>query len=42
MLEYLVFVAAFAALVACAPYIRAMFKGEAKPNRVTWHHRHIH
>jgi hypothetical protein len=36
MLEYLVFVAAFATLVATFIYIRSMFKGEAKPNRVSW------
>jgi hypothetical protein len=36
MLEYLVFVAAFASFVAACLYIRAMFKGETKPNRVTW------
>jgi hypothetical protein len=36
MLEYLVFVAAFASFVAACVYIRAMFRGETKPNRVTW------
>ncbi|MGD6935178.1 MAG: hypothetical protein ACQCN5_13335 [Candidatus Bathyarchaeia archaeon] len=36
MLEYLVFVAAFASLAAAAAYIRFMFKGETMPNRVTW------
>ncbi|XHH09956.1 MAG: hypothetical protein ACFCUE_04825 [Candidatus Bathyarchaeia archaeon] len=36
MLEYLVFVAAFASLAAAAAYIRSMFKGNTMPNRVTW------
>jgi hypothetical protein len=36
MLEYLVFVAAFASLLAAAAYIRSMFKGNTLPNRVTW------
>jgi hypothetical protein len=36
MLEILVFAAAFASLVAAGLYIRAMFRGNAKPNRVTW------
>jgi hypothetical protein len=36
MLEYLVFVAAFATLVATYAYIRSMFEGGAKPNRVSW------
>jgi hypothetical protein len=36
MLAYLVFVAAFATLLATYAYIRSMFKGEAKPNRVSW------
>ena len=36
MLEYLVFVAAFASLAAAAAYIRSMFKGDTMPNRVTW------
>jgi hypothetical protein len=36
MLEYLVFVAAFATLVATYVYISSMFKGVAKPNRVSW------
>jgi hypothetical protein len=36
MLEYLVFVAAFATLLATYVYIRSMFKGGAKPNRVSW------
>ncbi len=36
MLEYLVYVAAFASLVAAVAYIRSMFKGDTLPNRVTW------
>jgi hypothetical protein len=36
MLEYLVFAAAFASLLGAALYIRSMFRGNAKPNRVTW------
>ena len=36
MLQYLVFVAAFLALIAAAAYIRSMLAGEAKPNRVSW------
>jgi len=36
MLAYLVFVAAFATLLATFVYIRSMFKGGAKPNRVSW------
>jgi hypothetical protein len=36
MLEYLVFVAAFATLLATFAYVRSMFKGGAKPNRVSW------
>jgi len=36
MLVYLVFVAAFATLVATYLYISSMFRGEAKPNRVSW------
>lgn len=36
MIERLAFVAAFAVLIAAGMYIRSMFKGEAKPNRVTW------
>lgn len=35
-MEYLVFVAAGAALVSAFIYIRSMFEGHAKPNRVTW------
>ena len=36
MLEYLVFVAALATLLAAFVYIRSMFRGGAKPNRVSW------
>ncbi|MCW3983627.1 MAG: hypothetical protein NWE96_06480 [Candidatus Bathyarchaeota archaeon] len=36
MFEYLVFVAAAASLTAALVYIRSMFRGETKPNRVTW------
>jgi hypothetical protein len=36
MLEYLVFVAAFGSMLATFVYVRSMFKGETKPNRVTW------
>jgi hypothetical protein len=36
MLEYLVVVAAFASLIAAIVYIRSMFKGNTKPNKVTW------
>jgi hypothetical protein len=36
MLEYLVFVTALATLAAAFVYIRSMFKGGAKPNRVSW------
>lgn len=36
MFEYLVFVAAFGSLLAAFAYIRSMFKGQTKPNRVTW------
>jgi hypothetical protein len=36
MFEYLVFVAAFTSLLAASVYIRSMFKGQTKPNRVTW------
>ena len=36
MLEYLVFVAAAGSLAAALVYIRAMFRGQTKPNRVTW------
>jgi hypothetical protein len=36
MFEYLVFVAAAATLMAAFVYIRSMFRGGAKPNRITW------
>lgn len=36
MLELLVFAAAIASLLAAGLYIRAMIKGKARPNRVTW------
>ncbi len=35
-LEYLVFVAAAISLLAAAVYIRSMFRGGAKPNRISW------
>jgi hypothetical protein len=36
MLEYLVFVAAFATLLSTFVYVRSMFKGSVRPNRVSW------
>ncbi len=36
MLEYLVFLAALATLLATFVYVRSMFRGGAKPNRVSW------
>jgi uncharacterized membrane protein HdeD (DUF308 family) len=36
MFEYLVLAAAFATLVGASLYIRSMFRGQTKPNRVTW------
>ncbi len=36
MLEFLVFVAALLTLTATFFYIRSMFRGYAKPNRVSW------
>jgi len=36
MLEYLVFVAAFASILATFVYMRSMLKGSTKPNRVSW------
>src|ERR1035437_8595899 len=36
MFGYLVFVAAFGSLLAAFVYILSMFKGQTKPNRVTW------
>ena len=34
--EYLVFVAAAGSLLAAIVYIRSMFRGQTKPNRVSW------
>ena len=36
MFEFLVLIAALFTLVAAIAYIRSMFKGQTKPNRVTW------
>jgi hypothetical protein len=36
MLEYLVVIAAIGSLAAALVYIRSMFMGNTKPNRVTW------
>jgi hypothetical protein len=36
MIEYLVIAAAIATLLAAFAYIRSMFKGGAKPNRISW------
>ena len=36
MLEYLVFIAASATLLSTFVYVRSMFNGGAKPNRVSW------
>jgi hypothetical protein len=36
MLEYLVIAAAVVSLFAAIAYIRSMFRGNTKPNRVTW------
>jgi hypothetical protein len=36
MFEYLVFVAAIASLLAASVYIRSMFVGVTKPNRMSW------
>jgi hypothetical protein len=36
MFEFLVLIAASATLIAAIAYIRSMFKGQTKPNRVTW------
>ncbi|MGE5574845.1 MAG: hypothetical protein ACM3UL_01805 [Ignavibacteria bacterium] len=36
MLEYSVIIAAFATLLGASVYVRSMFKGQTKPNRVTW------
>jgi hypothetical protein len=36
MFEYLVIIAAVASMLAALVYIRSMFTGRTKPNRVTW------
>jgi hypothetical protein len=36
MFEFLVLIAASATLIAAVAYVRSMFKGQTKPNRVTW------
>jgi hypothetical protein len=36
MYEFLVLIAALATLIAAIAYVRSMFKGQTKPNRVTW------
>ena len=36
MLEYLVIIAAAASMLAALVYVRSMFTGRTKPNRVTW------
>lgn len=36
MIEYLIYAAVAATLLAAFAYIRSMFKGGAKPNRVSW------
>jgi hypothetical protein len=36
MLEYLVIIAAIGSLAAALVYIRSMFRGNTKPNRVSW------
>jgi hypothetical protein len=36
MLEYFIFLAAFASLLAALAYIHSMFKSATNPNRVTW------
>ena len=36
MFEFLVLIAASATLIAALVYIRSMFKGQTRPNRVTW------
>ena len=36
MLEFLVIIAALGSLVAALVYIRSMFRGNTKPNRVSW------
>ena len=36
MFEFVVLTAAFATLIGAALYIRSMFRGQTRPNRVTW------
>ena len=36
MIEYLIIASAVATLLSTSAYIRSMFKGIAKPNRITW------
>lgn len=36
MLQYLVLVGAALSFLACFSYIRSMFRGEARPNRISW------
>ena len=36
MFEFIVLIAALATLIAAIAYVRSMFKGQTKPNRVTW------
>jgi hypothetical protein len=36
MKEYVVLIGAIASMVGCIAYIRAMFLGKTKPNRVSW------
>lgn len=36
MLQYLVIIGAILSLIACFSYIRSMFRGEARPNRISW------
>lgn len=36
MLEFLVFISASATLIATFFYVRSMFRGYAKPNRISW------
>lgn len=36
MLQYLVLVGAALSFIACFSYIRSMFRGEARPNRISW------
>lgn len=36
MLEYIVLAGAACSIIGAAAYIRSMFRGQTKPNRVTW------